>query len=306
MVHSRWRSPTRALILTFSLLVGSSLNPVTAAAAVPSPHFFGPTSNTCLTYGNGTRTCNYHNDDISPYKDIAGTGAWWTWKWPSGSNWYYSGLFKFDGSVPTTTWRPAIRTAVSTWNNRPYWSPIMSETTGSTYDILFKVALSSSCDPNGDNVPVWYACATVNTSSTANKTDAEYQQWWIITFNSRYSWGAGVSGGFDIQSVTTNELGHAWYLNHNPSWSDGTVQATSCTWGSSTCKDSLGRSVSCSNCGNRRSVLAGDNSTLDHIYGAQGGGSAPTVARTAGPPMTNAIPNDQRVIVDSAWTVNGP
>jgi hypothetical protein len=305
MAPLAWRSPIRAVIISLCFLASSVLNPMSAAAVTPSPHFFGPTSNSCLKYGNGTFTCSFHNDDISPYKDIAGAGAWWTWKWPSTTSSYYSGLFKFDASVPnTTSWRDSIRRAVTTWNNRPYWSPVMTETTGSTYDIMFKYGLSSSCDPNGDNIPVWYACATVNTSSTASKSQAELNQWWIITYNSRYNWGNAVTGRFDIQSITTNELGHAWYLNHNPSWSEGVVQATSCAWGSTTCRDSLGRSVSCSNCGNRRSVLVGDNSTLDHIYGVQGGGGlAPAQAQA---PMTSPTPNDQRVIVDSAWTVLGP
>jgi hypothetical protein len=283
------------------------MGPQYAAAAVPSPHFFGPTSTLCLTYGDGTRTCQYHNDTTSPYKDLPGPGAFWAWKWPSGSNWYYNGLFKFDASVPNTTaWRNPIRNAVTTWNNRPYWSPIMAETAGATYDIIFKYGRSSVCDPNGDNSPVWYACAQVQTSSTANKSQAELQQWWTITFNSFYAYGNAVSGRFDIQSITTNELGHAWYLNHNPSWTDGEVQAVSCTWGSTTCRDSLNRTVSCANCGNRRTVLVGDNSTLDHIYGAQGGGTAPVAQKTAGPANTSPVPNDQRAVAATAWVALGP
>ena len=298
----------RPIILTLGMLLVSMLNPLPAEAVVPSPHFYGPTNSNCLMYGDQSWTCWYHNDQNSPYRDLPGEDAFFSWKWPSGPNWYYTGQFKFDPSVPNTdTWRGSIRRAVTTWNNRPYWSPIMVETTGNTWDIMFRVGLSSFCDQDGDNVPVWYACVELNTGSWANKTQAEYQQWWVVSFNSRYSWANGVNGYFDIQSITTNELGHVWYLNHNSSWTDGTVQATSCAWGEPLCWDSLGRTVACSNCGNRRVVLAGDNSTLDHIYGAQGGGgAAPAMAKTPGPAMTSQIPNDKRVPVASTGHALGP
>lgn len=266
-----------------------------AAAVTISPHMFGSTTTNYVTYGDGTRSSAYHNDTSSPYND-PGTGAFYTWKWPSGTNWYYSGLYKFGSTFPTTSsWRNAVSAGITTWNNQPYWSPIMSLTTGSTYDIIFEYKATSECAGAGTH---WKACAWLRTGSTASKTAAEYAQWWVITLNTAWSWGVGQSGRLDIQSVITNELGHAWYLNHNASWTEGVVQAEACVWGSSTCVDSAGRTVSCSNCGSRRTVLIGDKSTLDHIYGAQGGGAAPTAesGKQAGEPDTWQVPNDRRPV----------
>jgi hypothetical protein len=74
------------------------------------------------------------------------------------------------------------------------------------------------------------------------------------------------------------------------------VQSVSCHWGSATCYDSVGRLVSCTNCGDRRVVLAGDQATLGHIYGRLPGLCPPicTPVKAAGPPQTSPIPNDQR------------
>jgi len=173
----------------------------------------------------------------------------------------------------------------------------MSETTGSTYDIIFEFKSASECAGAGMH---WKACAALATGSTANKDAAEAQQWWVITLNSAWLWGASSPGRLDIQSVVTNELGHAWYLNHNASWNEGVVQAESCVWGSTTCVDSAGRTVNCANCGSRRTILVGDQSTLDHIYGLQGGGGAAPQgqpsAKVAHAPDTWAVPNRDRPV----------
>jgi hypothetical protein len=168
---------------------------------------------------------------------------------------------------------------------------------GPTYDIIFEFGPTSACGGAGT---FWKACAALATGSTANKTAAEYQQWWVITLNSAWLWGASSPGRLDIQSVVTNELGHAWYLNHNASWAEGVVQAESCAWGSTTCVDSAGRTVNCANCGSRRTILIGDQSTLDHIYGRQGGGGfavqGQPSAKVAHAPDTWAVPNRDRPI----------
>lgn len=309
------RRRLRGFVLLLCLqLVGGLflLASLALASSTPSPHFFGPTNTNCLQYGDGHTTCSYHNDTSSTYKDLAGEPAWYTWKWPSTSSTYYNGLFKFDSSFPTS-WRDAARAAITTWNRQSYYSPVMTETTGSIYDIKFVYSSSSTCS----SASVWYACAGVNTGSTSSKANAEAQQWWTLTLNPAWPWGIGTSGRFDVQSMLTNELGHAWYLNHNPSWSSGVVQLNSCYWGTTTCRDSFGRSVSCANCGNRRSVLPGDQLTLGHIYGAL----SPTPTKTplplitqdttqtsekpAGPPDTFAVPNDSRPVAASYWIAEG-
>jgi hypothetical protein len=302
----RHRASMLAVTQPLVLLAGAFFAPA-VLGATPSPHFFAPTSTNCLTYGDGTRTCTYHNDTGSVYADLPGQGVWWTWKWPSTSTTFYSGLFKFDSSFPSA-WRTAARAAVTQWNNQPYYSPLMSETTGSTYDIIFKYSSTSACSG-----VVWYACATVATGSTASKSQAEAQQFWTITFNTAYSFGVGTTGSFDVQSILTNELGHAWYLNHNPSWTSGVVQLQSCKWGTTTCRDSVGGTVTCTNCGNRHTVLSGDQMTLDHIYGHLPTVSCPRcLAGTQGPPKqagtpnTPSTPNDERPIAASFAIADGP
>lgn len=294
--HSTSTRLRLSVVGALSLLVfQQSMLPVAAVSI--DPHMFGSTTTNYETYGDTTRTSDYHNDTSSPYNDT-GTSAFFTWKWPSGSNWYYSGLYKF-GNFPTSpsSWRTAVNRAVSAWNIQPYWSPVMTLTTGPTYDIIFEFAATSACAGAGTH---WKACAALATGSTASKTAAEYQQWWVITLNSAWLWGASSPGRLDIQSVATNELGHALYLNHNASWNEGVVQAESCAWGSTTCVDSAGRSVSCANCGNRRTILVGDKSTLDHIYGLQGGGGfaaqGQPSAKVAHAPDTWAVPNRDRPI----------
>lgn len=90
-----------------TLMLQQTVGPV--AAVTVDPHMFASTTTNFVTYGDGTRSSNYHSDTSSPYNDT-GTGAFYTWKWPSGSNWYYSGLYKF-GNFPTspTSWRTAVR-----------------------------------------------------------------------------------------------------------------------------------------------------------------------------------------------------
>jgi hypothetical protein len=305
MIASR-RLATRARRLSIGLalviVASASASPVVAATA--SPHMFGPDDNRCLKYGDGHKTCSYHNDSGTVYKDIPSQSATWTWKWPSTSTTFYNGLFKFDSSFPDG-WKDAVRRAVGEWNTQSYLSPWMSETTGSTFDILIKYSTSSACSGL-----VWYACANIRHDSTASKAQAEAHQWWIITLNPDYSFGVGATGKFDVQSILTNELGHAWYINHNNSWTSGVVQLQSCKWGSTSCKDSAGRTVTCDNCGNRRSALSGDQMTLGHIYGAMPasgsllGGRAK--AQPARSPDTSATPNDMRVTVSSIAIPEAP
>ena len=294
-----WVQLGRVMKLSLVLVLLLDIQPATAAVTV-SPHFFGPTPTKSLTYGDGHTTVSYHNDYGSIYNDADNPYAFYTWKWPSTSTTWYSGLYKFDASFPAA-WQSAVSAAMSSWNSQPYYSPYMSLTTGSTYDILFKYGNSSVCSGG-----VWYACAQLNTSSTATKAAAEADQSWIITLNSAWPYGVAQTGKFDVQSLALNELGHAEYLNHNHSWLDGTVQADSCYWGSTTCYDSIGRRVSCTNCGDRRVVLAGDQSTLNHNYGALPGHCPPvcTPAKAAGPPDTTATPNDQRTVAATIWVAN--
>ena len=105
-------------------------------------------------------------------------------------------------------------------------------------------------------------------------------QAWTVAFNDKdANFAVGTTGRFDIESIVVNEMGHVLYLDHNTGWFDGTVQANSCAWGTTTCRvtnelsgfsDFSAYTASCSNCGSRRSVLTGDWLAVTHIYGKPG------------------------------------
>lgn len=278
-------------LVAISLLLPS----VVRASVTVDPHFGASTSTCYYTYSNGTKTINYHNDTGTAYIDTnPGDCGWPTWEWshPVSPPSYYSGLYKYDSSFPSG-WDTAALTAVNTWDLQPYYSPVMSPTTGSTYDILFRYSSSSRCSG------VWYACAEVHWGSVSSVDSAEKYQYWKVTLNPAYSFGVRTAGKFDVQSILTNELGHVWYLDHNPIWASGVVQLQSCVFGQTYCHDTSGHYVTCTNapgyCGDRTQVLAGDQSTLGHIYGALGSPIPYAPAeKIAGPVDTPAVPNDQR------------
>ncbi len=279
------------------LLAATFLLPGSVGASVTvDPHFGASTSTCYYTYSNGTKSTSYHNDTGSVYVDTnSGDCGWPSWEWshPVSPPSWYTGLYKFDSSFPSG-WQSAASAAVNTWDVQQYYSPVMNLTTGSTYDILFRYSSSSACSG-----VVWYACAEVHWGSVSSVDNAEKYQYWHVTLNTAYSWGVRTAGKFDVQSLLTNELGHVWYLDHNPNWASGVVQLQACVFGQTWCYDTSGHYVTCTNapgyCGDRTQVLAGDQSTLGHIYGAIGSPIpyAP-VQKAGGSVDTPPVPNAQR------------
>ena len=112
--------------------------------------------------------------------------------------------------------------------------------------------------------------------------------------------GVGQSGLLDVESLMVNEVGHVMYGDHNPNWTDGNIQLNACTWGSISCyvtNDTLPGfnpyTVTCSNCGNRRAFLPGDDDLLTHIYGFS------NYCNPVCAPMTGALtPDDAALLRD--------
>lgn len=178
-------------------------------------------------------------------------------------------------------WHTAISNGVQKWDNSAYCGPDFVKTTSAgAARLKFRVEDDKYCGYDG--VKVWYAIACRNYA--ASSTD----QVWTIAFNDTdANFAVGSSGTFDVESIVVNEMGHVLYVDHNTGWTDGTVQANSCTWGATSCRvtSDMGFSdfaeywVNCNNCGSRRSVLTGDWATVQHIYG------------TYGNPCTGVCPN---------------
>ena len=173
-----------------------------------------------------------------------------------------------ESSVPSA-WHTPIANAVAKWDNAKYCGPdFVKTTTASAARLKFRVEDDVYCGMDG--VKIWYAIACRNYATSG--TD----QVWTIAFNTKdAAYGVGASSKFDVESVALNELGHVLYLDHNSNWTDGVVMANSCRWGTTSCTvvDDLGfpdwsnYTVTCTNCGSRRSILGGDWDAVRHIYG---------------------------------------
>lgn len=182
------------------------------------------------------------------------------------------------------SWEAAISAGVSHWDRSTYCGPDFVKTTNASLARVTFAAGGAMCGDKTNYIAV--VCR--------NLTNDPNNQVRTVGFHtSTRSFGVGVAGRFDVESITTNEMGHVMYLDHNTGWSDGTVQANSCVWGSTQCtvKNNLHFSdfseygVTCSNCGNRRVVLTGDLAVVKHIYGLHPC-PCPEAASTVLPPLS--------------------
>lgn len=189
------------------------------------------------------------SDQGTFYWDAApGRSLWAVNKWP---NCRYRVYYYIDGTIPSG-WVTPIINGVNAWDSSTYCGVDWARTTSSTSARVRFTSASSLCGSSGANW-IAFACRTSGSSQSS--------QGWTVAFSSYKSFGVGSSARFDVQSIATNEMGHVMYVDHNPSWTNGTTQGNSCTWGSTSClvtADTVaGFSnywVSCSNCGSRRSV----------------------------------------------------
>lgn len=250
-----------AVIVALMLLV--TLAGVVSAAATHRPHMGARSS------AQGTVYWNPHRNYTDPF--------WNVYRWGGCRTRVY---WSIESSV-STSYHSTIAAAVAKWDNSSYCGPDFWQTTDQSLSRLkFRMEADGKYCGADHSIEAWFAVACRNSASSSTV------QHWTIAFNGLVSWGVGASGKFDVQSIAVNELGHVLYLDHNTQWSDGTVQANSCKWGTTSClvtndllfSDFTQHNVSCSNCGNRRTVLTGDWATVRYIYGLAPCTSCPELA----------------------------
>ena len=237
------RSAAVALALVGTLVVAG----LALAAPTHRPHMGGPSVDKGTIYWDPAR----NNWTVSRWTGCRTIVRWY-----------------IEPNVPAG-WHASIGNAVRKWDSPNYCGPDFVQTSSpGSARVKFRIEDDVYCGMDG--VRTWYAIACRNYA--ASGTD----QVWTVAFNTKdAAYGIGAGARFDVESVALNELGHVLYLDHNSNWTDGVVMANSCRWGSRSCTvvDDLGfpdwssYTVSCANCGSRRSVLAGDWDTVRHIYG---------------------------------------
>lgn len=233
-----------------------------AAAAWPSPvvasNYPYPTRRPHLGAQSWEQGTIYWNDN-------AGHQYWAIWRWPTSVCGYSVGFY-VDPSIPSSL-RAAAASEVVSWNNPFYCGPWFTQVSSSSAAKVRIIWVTTSlCGYAPGSGWIAVACRT-----TAN---SETDQAWTIGFNSARAFGVGVSGRFDVQSITAIETGHVIYGDHNPNWDDSIQQLNSCTWGSTSCTVTndtyAGFSnyvATCTNCGDRRTQAAGDWDFVRHLYG---------------------------------------
>ena len=243
------------------------------------------------------------SDNGTLYQDQAvGRSGWSVSRWGGCRTVVY---YYLDGTIPTS-WVTPIINGVNAWDSGTYCGADWVRTTNATSARLKFTRAGSLCGSSGTG---WIAFAC---RSYANTT---YDQMWWVAFSTYKSFGVGSSGTYDVQSITTNEMGHVMYADHNPSWTDGVTQGNSCTWGATTCRvtnDTVTGFISypqwCGNCGSRRSVLAGDWDTVKHVYGRPCTTVCPNRADPAAPalPSSAALKAQERAASQDANPADYP
>jgi len=167
-------------------------------------------------------------------------------KWSSPSATYAIGT-----SLPAA-WSASVQAAAQAWTQG-----------GSRFAFVL-----DSKSPHAINL------ADLGAGSTLASTRVEYMQSsntlvrFTMTFNNRYTWTTtGAAGQFDVQGITTHELGHALGLNH-----PGTAQ----------CAEETMWSTASSGETKKRSLEGGDKNGILTLYGA----SALTPPPAINPPVT--------------------
>lgn len=225
-----------------------------------------------MAVGGGTAAGGTWHRPHMGSSTVAEAGTDW-WDYAAGmSNWSvnrwevcrrtYS--FYISTTIPTAE-RAAIRAAILAWDQPATCGPDWVESSSDpAIGLRFDTGNSMQCGANLITNFIGYACRVSAVSASNQK--------WVVRLHSSLGFGIGVSGKYDWQSLALNEMGHVMYADHNPNWTDGTVQSNSCKWGSTTCYAYNNQgfppyTVTCANCGNRRARLAGDSALTVWIYG---------------------------------------
>lgn len=198
------------------------------------------------------------------WNDKASQQGWSVYRW--GSCGYQVGFF-IDPSV-ATEFQSAAAVGVRSWNNGTYCGPRFVQVwTIAQAKVVVKMVLGAFCGGNTSDGWIALACRTRGASET--------DQTWTIGLSTGWAYGIGVANKVDVQSLLAVETGHVIYGGHNPNWDDSIQQNSFCTWAKTTClvtnngtmSNFANYTATCSNCGNRRTLLVGDWDFVRHLYG---------------------------------------
>ncbi len=211
-----------------------------------------------------------------------------------GAGCHTTRYFYVDSSVTSHAgWDVAVVAAFANWDIPTACTPHWVRTTDPTRaSVTVRAAATSSCAGAGTS---WYACAWSG---------------WSITLNTGVSWGIGVSGRLDVESIVTVELAHVHHFAHSPNPGASVSLANAGRWGTTTlsvpsadscdfraysvcvpgggCTYEYCHPTSEGGCGNYRTLRPGDFTLAEHIAGrnpspphAYDDGSVPASATTA-------------------------
>lgn len=197
--------------------------------------------------------------------------------WPYSSSWgsgcHTTRNYFLESSITSRAgWAEAVEAAFDNWDIPTLCTPHWVRTTDpARAAVTIRAATTSSCSGPGTG---WYACAWSG---------------WSITLNLGVSWGVGVAGRLDVESVVTVELAHVLHFGHSPNPADSVSLANVGRWGSSsmsvpsadscdhrpytacipggTCGFTGCPSVAEGGCGNFRTLRPGDFALAQHLAG---------------------------------------
>lgn len=202
------------------------------------------------------------------WNDLASQQYWKVYRWAqaSGSSCNLVVNFYISSSVSSGL-QSAAANGVRAWNNSNFCGPRFVQVSIQSQALLIVTVVSTLCGDSTSNGWIALTCRT-SASSETNQT-------WTIGLSNLKTFGVGVNGTFDVQSVTSIETGHVIYGGHNPNWDDSIQQNNTCTWGRTSCTVTnngtyagfTNYTATCSNCGDRRYLLTGDWDFVRNLYG---------------------------------------
>lgn len=212
----------------------------------------------------GHASCSYYWSESLP--DFTYRSSW-------GTACHATRYYFLESSITSRTgWAEAVEAAFDNWDIPTLCTPHWVRTTDSTRaSVRIRASTTSMCSGPGTG---WYACAWSG---------------WSITLNTGVSWGIGVSGRLDVESLVTVELAHVMHFGHSPNPADSVSLANVGRWASASM--SVPSADSCDfrpytacvpgggcaleacpptsegGCGNYRTLRPGDFALAEHLAG---------------------------------------
>lgn len=213
----------------------------------------------------GHASCSLYWSNVLP--DFTYRSSW-------GTGCHATRYYLIEGSITGRAgWAAAVEEAFRNWDIPTACTPHWVRTTDAARaHVVVRAAATSPCVPDGSTR--WFACAWSG---------------WSITLNTGESFGVGVDGRLDVESLVTVELAHVMHFAHSPDPRDSVSVANAGTWGSTSVRVPSANScgftayTACvpggtcgyeacppraeGGCGNYRSLRPGDFALAEHLAG---------------------------------------